>query len=58
MDPHQFGNLDPDPHPHEKKIPDPHPVPYQSDNLDPEPKCLEYEAILALLQGFEPLFGS
>ncbi len=43
------------------------PDPHQSDKLDPEPdphhfaddksKCIEYEPILALFQGFELLIG-
>jgi hypothetical protein len=45
-DPRHFGilapHLDPDPH----------------QFADDKPKCLEYEPILALFQGFEPLFGS
>jgi hypothetical protein len=69
MDPHHYGNLDPHPDPHQIKlpIPDPHTDPYQNDKLDPEadpyqfaddkPKgTMEYEPILALFQGFEPLF--
>jgi hypothetical protein len=50
MDPHHFGNLDP----------------HQSDKLDPEPDSHQFAVdelkrmvcILALFQGFEPLFGS
>ena len=50
--------------------PDPHPDPHKSEKVDPEPdpnphqfaeynpKCMEYEPILALFQGFQPLFGS
>jgi hypothetical protein len=61
-DPHHFGNLDlhPDPHPHQIKIririniykldPDPHQF------SDFKPKCMEYEPILALFQGFQPFF--
>ncbi len=57
-DPRHFVNLDPHP--------DPHSDPHQSDKLDPEPdpdrnpfsdvkpKCIEYEPLLAVLQGFEP----
>jgi hypothetical protein len=56
MDPHHFGNLDPhpDPHPHhsDKLNPDPHQF------ADDKPKCMEYKPIVALFQGFEPLFGS
>jgi hypothetical protein len=63
-DPHHFGN--PDPHPHQIKIRicikiyklDPEP----DRNADFKPKCVEYEPILALFQGFEPIlkqgFGS
>jgi hypothetical protein len=32
--------------------PDPHQF------VDDKPKCMKYEPILALFQGFEPLFGS
>ncbi len=39
MDPHQFGNLDP------------HTDPHQS--ADDQPKCMEYEPIWALFQGFD-----
>jgi hypothetical protein len=35
---------------------DPHTDPHQV--ADGKPKCMEYEPILALFQGFEPLFGS
>jgi hypothetical protein len=54
-----FGNLDPHPdlHPHQIKIririkiykldPDPHQF------ADVKPKCMEYEPVLALFQGFE-----
>ncbi len=54
-DPH-FGNLDPNPDPHQsdKLEPDPHPHPLADD----KPKCMYYEPILELFQGFEPLFGS
>jgi hypothetical protein len=60
VDPDHFGNLDPHPDPHQNKNPDPH----ESDKLDPDqfadvkPKCMEYEPILALFQGLEPLSGS
>jgi hypothetical protein len=65
-DPHNFGNLNshPDPHSHEIKIririkifkldPERDPDPHQF--ADVKPKCTEYEPILALFQGFEPLF--
>jgi hypothetical protein len=61
-DPHHFGNLDPHPDPHQIKIRisikiyklDPEPDPHQY--ADVKPKCMEYEPILALLQGFEHLF--
>jgi hypothetical protein len=66
MDPHHFGNLDlhPDQHPHQIKIRIL--ISHQSDSLDPDPhqfaddkpKCIECESILALFQGFEPLFGT
>jgi hypothetical protein len=50
---HYLGNLDLVPHP------DPH----QSDKLDPDPHQFaddkpKSEPILALFQGFEPLFGN
>jgi hypothetical protein len=46
--------LDPDLHPHQsdKLDPDPHLF------ADDKPKCMQNEPILALFQGFEPLFGS
>jgi hypothetical protein len=59
---HQFGN--PDPHPHQIKIRirikifkldlerDPDPLQF----ADVKPKCMDYDPILALFQGFEPLF--
>jgi hypothetical protein len=61
-DPYPFGNLDP--HPYQIKIririrfkiykldsePDPHQF------ADVKPKCMEYEPILVLFQGFEPFF--
>jgi hypothetical protein len=53
MDLHHFGNLDPHPdsHPHKKnQDSDPHQF------ADVKPKCMEYEPILALFQGFEPFF--
>ncbi len=60
-DPHNFGNLDPDPH---KKIRiririkiytlDPEPDPHQFAEI--KPKCMEYEPILVLFQGFESFF--
>ncbi len=59
-DPHHFGNLDP--HPHQIKIRirikiykldlDPHQF------ADFKPKCMKYEPILALFQGFERFFWS
>ncbi len=63
-DPHNIGNLDPqrDLHPHQIKFqiririykldldPDPHQF------ADVKPKCMEYEPILELFQGFAPLF--
>jgi hypothetical protein len=51
-DPHHFGNLDP----HQSDNVDPEPDPHQF--TDEKPKCLEYEPILALFEGFEPLFES
>jgi hypothetical protein len=36
--------------------PEPEPDPHQF--ADDKPKCMEYEPILALFQGFEPLFES
>ncbi len=63
-DPHLFGNLDP--HQHQIKIRiririkiykldlEPNPDPRQF--ADVKPKCIEYEPILALIQGFEPFF--
>jgi hypothetical protein len=66
-DPHHFGNLDPhpDPHPHKIRIririniykldPEPDPDPYQF--ADVKPKCMEYETILELFQGFEPFLS-
>jgi hypothetical protein len=67
-DPHHFGNLDPlrDPHPRQIKIRiqiqirtqiyklDPEPDPDARQFVDVKPKCMEYEPILALFQGFEP----
>ncbi len=60
-DPHYFGNLDPhpDPNPHQIKIRirikicklDPEPDPHQFSDV--KPKCMEFEPIFALLQGFE-----
>ncbi len=40
-DSHQSNKMDPDPHKFS----------------DDKPKCVEYEPIWALFQGFEPLFG-
>ncbi len=48
LDPHQIKNLDPDRH----KIYDPDPHQF----ADVKPKCMEYEPILALFQGFKPFF--
>jgi hypothetical protein len=60
-DPHHFGNLDPNlnPHLHQIKIRicikiyklDPDTDPHQF--ADVKPKCMEYEPVLALFQGFE-----
>jgi hypothetical protein len=52
--PHQNHKLDPDPEPHQsdKLDPDPHQL------ADDKPKCMEYEPISALFQGFEPSSGS
>jgi hypothetical protein len=68
MDAHHFSNLDPHPDPHQIKNLDPHPDPHQSDKPEPDPdshqfagdkpKCMEYEPILALFQGFEGKLGS
>jgi hypothetical protein len=44
MDPHHSDMLYPEPDPHQF--------------ADNKPKCMEYEPILALFQGFDPLFGS
>jgi hypothetical protein len=51
-----------------QKYPNPHTDPHQSDKLDLEPdphqfaddnpKCMEYEPILARVPGLEPLFRS
>jgi hypothetical protein len=57
-DPHHFGNLNPRPHPYKIKIRirikiyklDPEPDPHQF--ADVQPKCMEYEPILALFQAF------
>jgi hypothetical protein len=54
-DPHHFGNLDPHPNPHHSDILEPEQDPHQF--AHEKPKCMEYEPILALFQGFEPLFG-
>ncbi len=63
-DPHHCGNLDPhpDPHSHQIKIR----IRIKIYKMDPERdlhrfadvilKCMEYEPILALFQGFEPFF--
>ncbi len=65
-DPHHFGvpgsasgsastsNKNPDPHQSDNLYPEPDPHQWADD----KPKCKEYEPILALFQGFEPLFGS
>ncbi len=63
-DPHHFGKLDPqpDPDPHQIKIRvrikkyklDPDPDPHQL--ADVKPKCIEYEPIKEIFQGFEPFF--
>jgi hypothetical protein len=61
-DPHHFGNLDP----HKIKIririkfckPNPEPDPNLHKFADVLPKCMEFEPILALFQGFEPFFKS
>jgi hypothetical protein len=65
-DPHHFGNLypHPDPQPHQIKIririiiyrldPEPDLDPHQF--ADVKQKCMEYEPILALFKGFEPVF--
>ncbi len=53
-DPHHSVNLDP--HPHQIKIRIRNKIfklyPYQF--ADVNPKCMEYEPILALFQGFDP----
>jgi hypothetical protein len=41
-------------HQSDKLDPDPDPLKFSDD----KPKCMDYEPILALFQGFEPLFGS
>jgi hypothetical protein len=67
VDPEHFGNLDPHPdHPHQRKIGiwirikihklDPEPDTDLHQFADVKPKCMEYEPILALFQGFEPFF--
>jgi hypothetical protein len=43
MDPHHFGNLDPDPDPHQSDKLDPDPDPHQF--ADDKPKRMEYEPI-------------
>jgi hypothetical protein len=48
-DPHQSAKLDTDPHPHQSDYQDP------DQFADGKPKCMEYEPICALFQGFEPL---
>jgi hypothetical protein len=66
VDPHHYDNLDPHPESASNKNPDPHPDLQYRDKLDPDPhqfaddkpKWMEYEPILALFQGFEPLFAS
>jgi hypothetical protein len=52
------SNKNPDPHmdPHHRDMLYPEPDPHQF--TDDKPKCMEYEPILALFQGFDPLFGS
>jgi hypothetical protein len=65
LDPHQIKRLYPDPHQNHKLDPDTDP--HQSDKLDPpdphqfaydKQKCMEYEPISALFQGFELSSGS
>jgi hypothetical protein len=46
----------PDPGPHQSNKLDPDLDPHQF--ADDKPKSMEYETFWALLQGFEPLFGS
>jgi hypothetical protein len=46
--------VDPDPNQSDKL--DPKPDPHQF--ADDKPNCMEYEPILAIFQGFEPLSGS
>jgi hypothetical protein len=47
MDPHNFGK------------PDPHQLKIRIQMIaDDKPKCMEYEPIRELFQGFERLFGS
>ncbi len=46
----------PDLHQSDKLDPDPDPDPLQF--ADDKPKCMDYEPILALFQGFEPLIRS
>jgi hypothetical protein len=49
-----LSNLDPHPHPDPHESYKPNPEPDQHQFADVKPKCME---ILALFQGFEPLFG-
>ncbi len=44
----------PDLHQSDKLDPDPDPLKF----ADVKPKCMDYEPILALFQGFQLLFGS
>jgi hypothetical protein len=53
-----FGNLDRHSHAHKSDKLDPEPDPDPHQFADDKPKCMEYEHISALFQGFEPLFGS
>ncbi len=43
--------MDPDPGPHHSEKLDPEPDAHQ---FADEPKCMEYQPILVLFQGFEP----
>jgi hypothetical protein len=58
MHPQHFGNLDPDPHRDSQQSDQLHPDLDTHQFADEKPKCMEYELILELSQGFEPLFGS
>jgi hypothetical protein len=53
-DPDPGSVVDPDPNQSDKL--DPKPDPHQF--ADDKPNCMEYEPILAIFQGFEPLSGS